>query len=86
MLELQEQLHELERVEHAGLEKIGVRGRHLDVEALDEQGAKALDDGVGQRPFSLLTPPRRGVDHAIGPADDVIGRGCFDVRRAGVGA
>src|SRR6266568_796070 len=36
--------------------------------------------------FSLLTLPRRGVDHAIRPADDVIGRGCFDVRRAGVGA
>jgi len=47
LLELQEQLHELERVEHAGLEKIGVRGRHLDVEALDEQGAKALDECVG---------------------------------------
>jgi len=43
LLELQQQLHQLERVENTGLEKIGVRGRRLDVETLDEQGAEAPD-------------------------------------------
>src|SRR6266849_1928852 len=35
-LELYQQLHQLKRVENAGLEKIGVRGRHLDVETVDK--------------------------------------------------
>src|SRR5467141_2958991 len=42
LLELEQQLHELERVQNAGLEEIGVRGRHLDMEALGEQRAKVL--------------------------------------------
>src|SRR5258705_327322 len=46
LLELQQQLHQLERVENTGLEKIGVRGRRLDVETLDEQSAEAPDDRV----------------------------------------
>jgi len=36
LLELYQQLHQLKGVENAGFEKIGVRGRHLDVETLDE--------------------------------------------------
>jgi len=36
LLELYQQLHQLKGVEDAGFEKIGVRGRHLDVETLDE--------------------------------------------------
>ena len=46
LFELGEQLHHLERVQNAALEQIGVRGGHLDVKALDEHGAQALDDGV----------------------------------------
>jgi len=36
LLELYQQLHQLKGVEDAGFEKIGVSGRHLDVETLDE--------------------------------------------------
>src|SRR5712691_12947743 len=54
LLELDEQLHELERVQNPGLEEIGVRGWHLDMEALDEQRAKALDDGVYVGQIRLL--------------------------------
>jgi hypothetical protein len=43
LLELEEQLHELERIQNAGLEQIGIRGRYFDVECIGEQSAKALD-------------------------------------------
>lgn len=46
LLKLNEQLHELERVEDAGLEEIGVRGWNFDVEALDEQSAEAVDNRI----------------------------------------
>src|SRR5262245_8595996 len=46
LFELKQQLDELERIENAGLEEIGVRRRHVDMKALDEQGAEPLDDGV----------------------------------------
>src|SRR5512134_3109882 len=44
LLELRQQLDELERVEDAALQQVGVGRRHLDVELLYEQGAQALDD------------------------------------------
>jgi len=45
LLELEKQLHELEGIKNAGLEQIGIRRWHPDVEALGEESAKALDDG-----------------------------------------
>src|SRR5260370_14366656 len=88
LLELEQQLHELERVQNAGLEEIGVRGWHFDVEALDEQRAKALDNSVcvGQIRL-LLVPYQRRADHAVHPAD-VRGRRRFHLRfhRARFGA
>src|SRR5256885_8959259 len=54
LLELYQQLHQLKGVENAGFEKIGVRGRRLDVETLDKQGAEAPDDRVRVRHSVLL--------------------------------
>jgi hypothetical protein len=51
LLELKQQLHELERVDHAGLDKIGVRGRHFDLKALEKHCIEALDDLVGHVRF-----------------------------------
>src|SRR6185436_8506582 len=45
LFELEKQLHELEGVQNAGLEQIGIRSRYLDMEALSEYGAETLDDG-----------------------------------------
>jgi len=54
LLELQQQCHQLEGVENAGLEKIGVCGRHFDVETLDKQSAEAPDDRVRVGHSALL--------------------------------
>ena len=45
-LELQQQFHQLERVDDAAVEKVDLGRRRLDAETLDEDGAEALDDRV----------------------------------------
>src|SRR5256886_14395703 len=80
LLDEHEQVDELQRVEQARLQQVGVRGRHLQVQVLQKQGAQALEGGVALAhtalPISSAPAPRRAAALSRRPGPRPAGIAC----------